>query len=1138
VEIVKARVLSALGILVACGAVAVVAGASASASTTRAHANVSLNAAPDGPGSESYFDLARKDCVGTARNTSSKVWFTVADGVLSDTYWPTVDATNVHTLQYLVTDGHSFTDVQTDGSEMSYRVLPDPTGMSCTIVASSHAHRYRIITTYITDPARNAVLMRTSFEAPRGDQLYVRLDPLAGGTGGGGAQNAGANSALVTNRDIPVAYNTNTATDAVNRNYAVPTYMALESSSGFTNASVGYAGTASDGLTMLDSSHSLTSYRSAPDGHVALTAGVALPHDGTFNLALGFGETQTDALNTAAASVGQRFGDAWSRYEAQWLRYDAGLRRPSARLGRDAVREYYESVNVVKASEDKTYPGAIAAGLASPWGQAVPAGNLDTSDNLPTYFGSYREVFARDLYEAATGLLVAGDVATAQDATRFLFDDQQQADGSMPRNSLENGKPAPDTGGLQLDETSYPILMDWQSGLAHDASLYTNHVIPAADFLVAHGPSDGVERWEEQSGYSPSTIAAEIAGLTAASAIAQVNRDPVRARIYQATADDFARNIKTWTVTTDGPYGPAYFIRITKPGSDGSINPNANVTYSLNNGNTQQVPQQNVIDAGFLELVRLGVLPASDPDVQASVKVVDDVIERQTPSGPGFYRYGFSNPSNLSEDGYGDCFDPAPPPQGPGQDPTNCYPTGKPWPSDDPGTTNGNIGTGHLWPVLSGERGEYEVAAGQDRFAASLLSSMRNMTSGQGLEPEQAWEDPGSFPASPFGSDPTTASIGYVDGKPAGSASPLTWAQAQYARLALALTYGHDLETPDIVSDRYVVHGPPGSLPLTVTSPASGSSVNSSTVTVTGTTAPNATVDAEAVGGTGGTAKTASSTADASGNWTLSVPTGFGSTTITVTATLGRSTGYSQLTVTNVALPGTTVLSVDDPPNDDNGPGTYQYPTDPSFTPGSFDLTHLAVSEDSTNVYIQATLRVLVPTFGNLFGAQLLDVYVHDPTATSTTTTTPSPFNYSIAPADAWSERLEAQGFASPTWVSPSGNSLGTPQFVADQPTRTATLIMPEKTFGKVGPGWVFTVALTGQDGFSPAQARQFTTTPGAFTFGVCAQAGPGICAVDPTTVPKVMDTIPPAGVSQANELNPLNGAVALQGVTVTQNGQ
>jgi glucan 1,4-alpha-glucosidase len=1118
VEIVKARVFGALGALAFC---AVIFGSTASAAVTRAHTSTTTMVAPGSPGSESYFDLARKDCVGTARNTNSKVWFTVADGVLSDTYWPTVDATNVHTLQYLVTDGHSFTDLQT--RDMTYKVIPDFTGMSCTIVASNAAHGYSITTTYIADPSRDAVLMKVRFDGRKSDQLYVRLDPLAGGTGGGGSQNAGPNSALVTDKGVPVAYNTNTITNAVNRDYAVPTYMALESSNGFTSTSVGYADSASDGSTMLDTARSLTPYNSAPNGHVTLTAGLSLPRDHTLDLALGFGTNQKQALHVAGNSVCQHFDEVWSDYERQWLRYDAGLRKPARWLGHAAVREYYESVNVVKASEDKTFPGAIAAGLASPWGQAVPAGNFANGQNgPPNYFGSYREVFARDLYEAFAGLLVAGDVHTAQDATLFLFERQQQSDGSMPRNSLENGLPAPDTGGLQLDETSYPILMAWQSGLAHNSSLYQNHIIPAADFLVAHGPSDGVERWEEQSGYSPSTIAAEIAGLTAAAAIAQANNDPVHADIYQATADYFARNIENWTVTTDGPYAPAYFIRVTKPGADGSVNPNANITYTLNNGNSTPEPQQNVVDAGFLELVRLGVLPANDPDVQASLKVIDDVIERHTPSGPGFYRYGYS--SSESTDGYGDCFVPP----SPLPNPTGCPQTGAPWPPTD-------TGTGHLWPVLSGERGEYEVAAGDPRFATTLLSSMQNMTSGQGLEPEQAWEDP-DFPASAFGADPATASIGYTDGKPAGSASPLTWAQSQYARLLLALSYGHNLETPDIVSDRYVAHGMPGSVPLTVTSPANGSSVNGMTVTVTGTTTPGATVVAEASGATGGAAKIATATFTSPGHWTVSLPVVL-ATTITVTSTLGPNTGYSQLSV--VAVVGTPVLDVTDPTGDDNGPGTYQYPTSSNFVAGSFDLTRFLVTEDGTNVYIQTTLANLVPTFGETFGAQLLDLYVHNPAVATTTTSAPSAFNYTIAPTDAWSERLEAQGFAEPVWVGPSSPTpLGTAQFVADGPTKTATFILPEKTFGTVGPGWVFTVALTGQDGFSPDQARTFAATPQPFQFGVCVPGGTAkICSFDPNAVPKVMDTIPPPGVLQSIELDPTRGPVVLQGVTVTQSG-
>jgi glucoamylase len=1100
----KRRVLVVVVVL---GALAATAATAATAAQSAAAPSV----APSAPGGQSYFDLARKDCVGTARDGSSKVWFTVADGVLSDVYWPTVDATNVHTLQYLVTDGHSFTDLQT--RDMSYRVLPDPTGMACTVIASSAAHGYKIRTTYLADPSRDAVLMRTRFDGPAGDHLYVRLDPLAGGTGGGGTQNAGGNTASLASvggRPVPVAENTNTTTNAVNRSYAVPTFEALESSRGFSDASVGYAGTASDGLSSLDASHQLTAYGSAPNGHVTLTAGVRMRRHQTVDLALGFATTRAHALSVAGASLAQRFAGVRARYESQWRRYDAGLRPPSASLGRAAVREYYESVNVVKASEDKTFPGAIAAGLASPWGQSVPAGNATNGE--PTYFGSYREVFARDLYEAFAGLLVAGDVGTARAATRFLFDRQQQSNGSMPRNSLTNGKPAPDTGGLQLDETSYPILMAWQSGLAADRSLYSQHVIPAADFLVAHGPSDGVERWEEQSGYSPSTIAAEIAGLTAAAHIAAVNHDPAHARLYQATADQFARKIKAWTVTTTGPFVnssvPSYFIRVAKTGD-----PNAAISYSLGNGSIT-ADQRSVIDGGFLELVRLGVLPAGDPTVRSSLAVVDQTIERQTPSGAGFYRYGTSGPG--SKDGYGDCFEP---------DPTGCTPTGAPWPPTD-------AGSGHLWPVLDGERGEYLVARGATAAARTLLRTMANMTSGQGLEPEQDWENPAVAP-SPFGADPATASIGFAPGQPAGSASPLTWAQSQYARLTLALGAGRDLETPGITTDRYVTHGMPGTLPLTVTSPANGASVSSSTVSVSGTTASGARVDAEGATATGGTAATASAIADSSGHWSLSLPVSFGTTTITVTATSGGRTAYSQLAVTDVALPGTTVLTATDPAGDDNGPGTYTYPTDASFQPGAFDLTGMQVSQTATDVYVQVKIRNLAQTFSADFGAQLLDVYVRNPAAATTSTSAAFPSrNYSLAGSSAWSERIDAQGFAPVSWVDASGASLGSAQLVVDQPSGTATVVLPKAAFGTVDSGWVFTAVLTGQDGFGTDQARNFTPTAGAFTFGVCAPGGTSpICSLDPNTVPKAVDTIPPAGVSQAAELNPTLGPVALQGV-------
>src|SRR5207237_1161533 len=168
-----------------------------------------------------------------------------------------------------------------------------------------------------------------------------------------------------------------------------------------------------------------------------------------------------------------------------------------------------------------------------------------------TFFGSYREVFARDLYEAWTGLLLDGDLSTARATVNFLFINQQQADGSMPRNSLLNGKTAPDTFGTQLDEASYPIIMAYQLGMT-SSDLYQNHIKPAANFVISHGPTFGAERWEEQGGYSPSTISAEIAGLVAAADIAKVNGDMQSAQLWLGVADDFQSSVEGWTVTING----------------------------------------------------------------------------------------------------------------------------------------------------------------------------------------------------------------------------------------------------------------------------------------------------------------------------------------------------------------------------------------------------------------------------------------------------------------------------------------------------------------------------------------------------------------------------------------------------------
>ena len=489
--------------------------------------------APGAPGGDSYFDLARKDCVGTARNTGSKVWFTVADGVLSDTYWPTVDATNVHTLQYIVTDGHGFTDLQT--RDMTYKVIPDFTGMSCTVVATptDTAHGYRITTTYIADPARDAVLMRTRFAGPRGDRLYVRLDPLAGGTGGGGSQNAGGNSAVVTAQGVPVAFNTNTTTTASNRDYAVPTYMALESSNGFSSASVGYADSASDGQTMLDSAHSLTTVhlgaRRPRDPHRRPARAARPDRRPGPRLREDAGSGPLCRRHLGAPALRPRVVPLRAAVAALRPRAPSPLPRPRRRRGPRVLRVGQRGQG--QRGQDVPWRDRRRSRLAVGPGRArrilLPAVSRCTSAPIARCSRAISTRRSPACWWRATSAPPGTPPASCSSASS-----SPMARCRATRWRTARSRPTP--AALQLDETSYPILMAWQSGLARDSSLYANHVIPAADFLVAHGPSDGVERWEEQSGYSPSTIAAEIAGLTAAAHIAQVNDDPVRADVYQA----------------------------------------------------------------------------------------------------------------------------------------------------------------------------------------------------------------------------------------------------------------------------------------------------------------------------------------------------------------------------------------------------------------------------------------------------------------------------------------------------------------------------------------------------------------------------------------------------------------------------
>jgi glucoamylase len=839
--------------------------------------------APGAPGATSYLDVARKDCFGTARNSTSKVWFTVAGGVLSDVYSPTIENTNVNTVQYIVTDGKTFADLQQ--RDMTYSVSsPDRSGMVCQVASTDAKHGFRLVSEYITDPARDSVVVHTTLEPLLGSvrsvedlKVYVRYDATIDNTGGGGSVNGGPNDATVDPATTAlVSSDTRPATGP----FAAQVVGALVSNRPFLAESSGFVGTPSDGLSQLDTYHQLVhSYQSADDGNVVQTALIDSVGDRPFTLALGFGPSSLVAIDMAKQSATRPFGGTLAQYVQGWRGYDSALHRPpqhvagfSATDDAATQRMYRLSANVLKAAEDKTNIGAFVASPTDPWGQAVPAAT--------THPGwTYREVFARDSYETFTGLLADGDRASARDMVSFLFDRVQQADGSFPRDSELNGAVAPDTFGLsEIDEDAYPLLMAWEAGFAGDVYFYRDHIRPAADFIVDHGPAYGVERWEEHPGYSPSTIAAEIAGLDAAAHLAKAAGDSARARLYLATADYYQRNVKTWTVTTTGPYaGHRYFIRLSPTGD-----PNAAETYNLGNGSLSNVDQRSVIDASFLELTRLGELAPNDPDVQASLGVVDSVLESQTASGPGWHRYGVQ--ANGSTDGYGDCYEP---------DPTNCSPTGAPW--FGPGA-----GSGHPWPLLTGERAEQELQDGDAVGASALAPDMQRMSWGVGLVPEQAWEDPSS-PASPYGTDPPTASIGFSNGKGAGSATPLIWAQAQYLRLVRDLQTGTLLDQPSITQTRYVKSGAPAVVPLTISSQAPGAITATATTLVSGTTTPGARVEiaASQPGSTTNTTSVVGAFADADGTFQATIPTPSGMTVITATATVGQhASGWAQQTVT------------------------------------------------------------------------------------------------------------------------------------------------------------------------------------------------------------------------------------------------
>jgi glucan 1,4-alpha-glucosidase len=671
---------------------------------------------PGAPGPKPTWTNGNKVGVGTSVNASSKVWFTIGEnGALNEVYYPAIDSANTRTLELIVTDGKSFAELESQDTDHTVEV-PDPAALVFTQVNTSKSGRYQVRKTYITDPGHNTLLIQLQLKVLKGGPLtaFAYFDPAL--------KNSGLHDNGSTHNNVLLDSKGDVA-------------CALASSPAFVSVSTGYVDS-SDGWTELKNSYKLTQhYSTAPDGNVAEIG--QLPPSFTqgkpVTLALGFGANSDEALAAAQASLKKGFAAARGEYQRGWHQYVSTLKPVEARYR----RQYQISAMVLKTHEDKTHPGAITASLTIPWGNDVDASKEDV--------GGYHLVWARDLYEVATAFLAIGDRAAAERALNYLFETQQKPDGSFPQNSWLDGKPYWPS--LQMDEVSYPSILAWQLGKT-DKNTFEKHIKPAADFVVAHGPATPQERWEEETGYSPSTIAAEIAGLICAADIARLNGDEASHSHWTEVADDWARKLPQWTVTHSGKYAGEYYIRIAQKGQPETGGPIA----IHNGGGTWD--EREIVDAGFLELVRLGISPPNDPLVVKSLAVVDKVIKVDTPNGPDWYRY--------NHDGYGEKADAK------GYDGT---------------------GIGRLWIIFAGERGEYEVASGRD--AHMYLDTMQKMANPGGMLAEQIWDHPESpKPWLKFGQG-------------TGSATPLAWTNAQFVRLAIAVKEGKLPELPKVVRDHF-----------------------------------------------------------------------------------------------------------------------------------------------------------------------------------------------------------------------------------------------------------------------------------------------------------------------------------------------
>ncbi len=692
------------------------------------------------PGLEPRWTSSVKDAIGTAYAASSRVWFTCSHGILNEIYHPTIDRPQVRDMEFLITDGETFAHEEKRDLLTTFEYI-HPEALGVRYVNRDPEGRYQLTREIISDPHHSVVLQWVRLEGH--PDLLSRLKVyalLAPHLDGGGAGNT-ARAVDIAGYKTLVAWKNDFA-------------LAMAASCGFSRVSCGFVG-ASDGWRDVMENYRMDwEFGSAHDGNIAMLGELnlgAAGDDGSrvFVVGIGLGQGLHTALQKTVTSLAEPYEEHRDRFILQWRR----VANPEwlAAKSCDDGKLMRTSHNVLLAHEDKTFSGAFVASASIPWGQAK------SDDDL----GGYHLVWTRDMVQTASAMLACGRAETAMRALVYLAC-TQKPDGGFAQNFWVDGRPY--WSGEQLDEVAFPIILAWR--LWQAKGLGDMEIFPfverAAGFLVRHAPITHQERWEENAGYSPSTLAAVISGLICAAEIARAHDSTELAVFYEEFADWIERHLEDWTVTNRGVLLPEvrrHYMRVRPPekGEAYHCEGCGDEEIHLNNrppGTRDSFQAREIIDGGFLELVRYGVRRADDPLMVDSLKVVDAVLKRGLPQGPGWLRYNW--------DGYGQ------------------RPDGGPflgW------------GQGRVWPLLTGERAHYELAAGKD-ISTLIKTYERFATIGQML-PEQVWDEP-SVPSARL-----------QMGQPAGSAVPLVWAHAEYLKLLRSALDGKVFDRIEPVYARY-----------------------------------------------------------------------------------------------------------------------------------------------------------------------------------------------------------------------------------------------------------------------------------------------------------------------------------------------